>query len=133
MVRVVHYAGFQVRASPSKRVVLVVEEDPDLREIIVSYLTMSGWDVTAGDPLPADASSLDRVDALVLDVRSLATAGFRILGDTRARRPELPIVVITSFADAFLSKRVEAMGAASVLEKPFSLEDLERTLSTLAP
>ena len=115
--------------SPSKRAVLVVEEDPDLREIIVSYLATSGWEIARGDLASSDDSSLDRIDALVLDVRSLATTGLKILGDTRARRPELPIVVITSFGDAFVSKRVEAMGAASVLEKPFSLEDLERALA----
>ena len=115
--------------SPSKRAVLVVEEDPDLREIIVSYLATSGWEIARGDLASSDDSSLDRIDALVLDVRSLATTGLKILGDTRARRPELPIVVITSFGDPFVSKRVEAMGAASVLEKPFSLEDLERALA----
>ena len=115
--------------SPSKRAVLVVEDDPDLREIIVSYLATSGWEIARGDLASSDDSSLDRIDALVLDVRSLATTGLKILGDTRARRPELPIVVITSFGDPFVSKRVEAMGAASVLEKPFSLEDLERALA----
>ena len=119
--------------SASKRVVLVLEDDPDLREIIVSYLAMSGWDVAAGASSPADASSLDRADALVLDVRSLATAGFRMFADTRGQRPELPIVVITSFGDAFLSKRAESMGAASVLEKPFSLEELERALARVVP
>jgi FixJ family two-component response regulator len=119
-----------VHAASSKRVVLVIEDDPDLREIIVSYLTMSGWEVAAG---PIDPSSFERVAAVVLDVRSLATPGFRIFGDTRAQRPELPIVVITSFGDAFISKKAEAMGAASVLEKPFSLEDLERALVRVAP
>ena len=112
---------------------LVVEDDPDLREIIVSFLATNGWEVAASDPVRADATALERVDVLVLDVRSPATPGFRIFGDTRARRPELPIVVIASFGDAFLSKRAEAMGAASVLEKPFSLEELERVLVRVAP
>lgn len=122
-----------MRALPTKRTVLVVEEDPDLREIIVSYLVTNGWDVTAGDRLPSEGISFDEVDALVLDVRSQATAGFEVFGETRARRPELPVVVITSFGDASLSRRAAAMGAASVLEKPFSLEDLERALVKVTP
>jgi FixJ family two-component response regulator len=121
-----------VSSRSCKGFVLVVEDDDDLRDIIVSYLAMNGWHVVGVDPKP-DVVSLERIDVLVIDVRSLASLGFKMLAETRAKKPELPVVVIASFGDAFLSRRAEGMGAALVLEKPFNLEDLERGLATVAP
>jgi two-component system, NtrC family, C4-dicarboxylate transport response regulator DctD len=133
MVRGVHRAAKPVvRSASYKGFVLVVEDDDDLRDIIVSFLAMNGWHVVGVEPRPAVSLSLDRIDVLVLDVRSLASLGFKMLAEARARKPELPIVVIASFGDAFLSRRAEGMGAALVLEKPFNLEDLERGLASVA-
>jgi FixJ family two-component response regulator len=113
--------------------VLVVEDDADLREIIVSFLEMSDWTARGLEAKALDAGTLERIDVLVLDVRSFASVGFKLLGDVRSRRPDLPVVVIASFGDAFLSRRAEGMGAALVIEKPFNLEDLERGLASIAP
>jgi two-component system response regulator GlrR len=113
--------------------VLVAEEDSDLRDIIAAFLEAKGWHVVAsamGSGAPA-RPRLDRFVVVVLDIRSFASAAFKMLEELRANEPALPVIVIASFGDVFVSRHAKKLGAANVLEKPFDLEDLEQALAKL--
>jgi FixJ family two-component response regulator len=116
-----------------KPVVLVALDDRDLSEIIATFLEAKGWFVVS---VPSRPGAIDNVrkksdvliTAAVIDVRSFASASFRLLERLCAENPRWPIIVIASFGDAFVANRARHLGAACVLEKPFDLEDLERAL-----
>jgi FixJ family two-component response regulator len=46
----------------------------------------------------------------------------------RAKASNLPVIVITSFGDTFVTQEARRLGATHILEKPFDLEALERAM-----
>lgn len=113
--------------------VLIAEDDRDLRDIITAFLEAKGWRVVAvtGGPETLARVWLEQFIVAVVDVRSFASVAFRMLEELRAASPTLPVIVIASFGDVFVSRRARSMGAIVVLEKPFDLEDLAEALETL--
>jgi DNA-binding NtrC family response regulator len=126
-------AGVDEAQLPSKGLVLIGEDDRDLRDIIASFLEAKGWRVVATTVGPQTLArlGLEPFRVAVLDVRSLTSIGFRMLEELRVIDPALPVIVIASFGDVFVSRSARSMGASHVLEKPFDLEELEQALETL--
>lgn len=114
--------------------VLVAEDDRDLRDIITSFLGARRWSVTAlaNGPETLELARRERFNVVVLDIRSPASLGMTVLQSLRASGSTLPVIVITSFGDSFLAQRATSLGATRVLEKPFDLDDLERLLDECA-
>ncbi len=105
----------------SERVILVVEDDPSLREAMSKTLELAGYTVvTANDGRAALDVLADRGIALVLsDVQMKPMDGHVLLRHIKARRPELPVILMTAYGT--IEKAVESMhdGAANYLVKPF--------------
>ena len=106
--------------------ILVVEDDPGLREAVCDTLELAGEAVvSAGGGEEALALLAQQSVALVVsDVRMMPMDGIALLKEIRARLPHLPVVLMTAFAD--VDRAVEAMrsGACDFLLKPFEPQTL---------
>jgi len=101
--------------------ILVVEDDPNLREAVCDTLELAGQAVISA---PGGEEALVLLDAqsvslVVSDVRMMPMDGIALLKEIRSRFPHLPVVLMTAFAD--VDRAVEAMraGACDFLLKPF--------------
>jgi len=108
--------------------VLVVDDDPDLREFLRLMLTSMGVEVTtAGNGQEAlDVLEGQDPDLILLDMKMPVMNGWefcRVL-DGRDARP--PIVVLTAAPDP--ACRAAEAHADGWLGKPFEYEDLEATV-----
>ncbi|MBL0214894.1 MAG: response regulator [Myxococcales bacterium] len=124
--------------------VLVVEDDEDLRELIVARMRREGFDVVeagsgfeALDVLTAAGRSqrpFEQLDLLVMDVRMPGTSGLEIARMLRAAEWPLPVVLITGFPDRELLLEASRL-QLSLLAKPFALDRLSDTAiaALLAP
>ena len=115
--------------------VLVVDDDDDIRDLIVVALSRHGFEVRSfADPLSALAfATATRCDAAVLDW-SMPTmdggelcARLRELSDLR----EAPIVILTAHADSATRDQAFAAGATRYITKPFSLKHLAAVMEEL--
>ncbi|WP_153109253.1 sigma-54-dependent transcriptional regulator [Propionivibrio limicola] len=101
--------------------ILVVEDDPNLREAVCDTLELAGQAVVSADGGEAALRLLERqaVAIVVSDVRMMPMDGITLLKEIRARFPHLPVVLMTAYAD--VDRAVEAMrsGACDFLLKPF--------------
>lgn len=61
---------------------------------------------------------------VVLDINMPGLDGFAVLRELAAPREELPVVVITARVDSSTEARVRSAGAAALVEKPFTGEQL---------
>jgi two-component system, chemotaxis family, chemotaxis protein CheY len=107
--------------------VLVVEDDPTIREYVLLALSDEGYDVmVAPDGLVALEFIRDyRPDLILLDMRMPVMDGWEFAREYRERPgPHAPVVAMTAAVDA--SRWAEEIGAADVLSKPFDLDDLLR-------
>jgi len=114
--------------------VLVVDDEPVVREGVARVLSAEGLRVAT---VPDGRSALLHPAAadcrLVLcDVMLPDLSGLEVLRELRARRPDLPVLLMTGYALSDLAGRAAAAGAADVLAKPFdAIELLNATRSAL--
>lgn len=105
--------------------VLVVEDDPTVREVVVRYLEHDGLDVCAvGDGLEAVACAAERwPDLVVLDLMLPGIDGFEVCRRLREQAP-LPVIMLTARGDE--DDRVVGLelGADDYVAKPFSPREL---------
>lgn len=112
------------------KTILVADDEPDLREMVAEYLEARGWRVLqAQNGLEALLHvKRSRPQAIVLDVMMPRLGGLDALARIHRFDPSITVVVVTALADDELRARALALGAASVLAKPFELADLGRAL-----
>jgi two-component system copper resistance phosphate regulon response regulator CusR len=112
---------------------LVVEDDRKVSSFIRTGLEQEGYGVDVlndGTGAGDQAHAVD-YDAVVLDLMLPGRSGFQVLRDVRARKPVLPIVILT--AKDSLDERVAGLdgGADDYMVKPFALAELSARLRAL--
>jgi DNA-binding response OmpR family regulator len=113
--------------------ILVVEDDWKVASFIQSGLQQEGCAVDVlhdGSDVGDQARSVD-YDAIVLDLMLPGRSGFQVLRDVRARKPLLPVLILT--AKDSLEERVAGLdsGADDYMIKPFALVELSARLRAL--
>ncbi|MBA3904048.1 MAG: sigma-54-dependent Fis family transcriptional regulator [Rhodocyclaceae bacterium] len=112
--------------------ILVVEDDPALRDALCLTLECAGHQVLGAADGPAALHLVGReaFNLVVSDLRMQPMDGIELLKNLRAGEPHLPVLLMTAFGD--VDKAVAAMksGACDFLLKPFEpktlLEHVER-------
>ncbi len=104
--------------------VLVVDDDPDIRELVQEALTDEGYQVVgAANGWEALAQIAAAPPALVLlDMRMPVLDGWGFAREVKARGLRLSIVVMTAAQDA--RRWAEEIRAQGYLAKPFELDEL---------
>ena len=116
--------------------ILVVEDDPDLREALSDTLALSRYRVlTAVDGRHA-VETLEKhaVGLVISDVQMPNMNGLALLHEIKSRWPHVPVLLMTAYG--VISQAVEAMreGAADYLVKPFEVSDLiSKVARTMLP
>ncbi|MEO8033499.1 MAG: response regulator [Acidobacteriota bacterium] len=114
-----------LRFAGSTPVVLIAEDDADLRSYFEIALSRAGYKVeSAADGREALQKLQEGIyDAIVLDLLLPAVHGATLLADIRTHHPELlkRIVVATGLPQGALP---DAAGVAAILRKPFKVERL---------
>jgi DNA-binding response OmpR family regulator len=108
--------------------VLVADDDPDIRSLVTLRLERSGYEVVAaGDGEQALAAALERApDLALLDVMMPKLDGYEVT--ERLRQEEatrhLPVILLTArVQETDIARGVEA-GADDYVKKPFSTSEL---------
>jgi two-component system response regulator MprA len=113
--------------------VLVVDDDPQLREALTRALELDDYRVaTAANGAQAlEAISAQRPDVVVLDVMMPYVGGLDVCRTLRERKDRMPILVLTARDE--VGDRVAGLdaGADDYLTKPFALDELRARLRAL--
>jgi two-component system response regulator MprA len=113
--------------------VLVVDDDPQLREALTRALELDGYRVrTASNGMKAlESVAQQRPDVMVLDVMMPYVGGLDVCRTLRSKKDRLPILVLTARDE--VGDRVAGLdaGADDYLTKPFALEELRARLRAL--
>ena len=113
--------------------VLVVDDEPNIAELISMALRYEGWDIaTAHNGTKAVREAKDQQpDAIVLDVMLPDFDGLEVLRRIRASQPDVPVLFLTA-RDA-VEDRVAGLtaGGDDYVTKPFSIEELVARLRGL--
>ncbi len=111
---------------PDEPVVLVVDDDPSLREALSSLLRSVGLrvEVFGSAPEMLEAPLPDTASCLVLDIRLPKRSGLDFQNELIKANIKIPIIFITAHGDVPMSVRAMKAGAVDFLTKPFRDQDL---------
>lgn len=112
------------------KTVLVVDDEPSQRQLFAESVRQLGFAVIeAGSGEEAVAiASRQSPDLVLLDVRLPGISGLQALGQIREMRPELPVLLITAYADVREAVAAVKSGACDYLTKPVDLEELKTAI-----
>jgi FixJ family two-component response regulator len=108
------------------RTVFIVDDDPSIRESLVSLLRSVGLGVKALASVPEflNCPRPDGPTCLVLDVRLPGRSGLDLQRELSAANIQLPVIFITGHGDIPMSVQAMKGGAIEFLTKPFRDQDL---------
>ncbi|OHE67888.1 MAG: sigma-54-dependent Fis family transcriptional regulator [Treponema sp. GWC1_61_84] len=105
---------------------LVVDDEKNLRESLSAYLATEGIDclLASTGEQARDTLAVERVDAVIVDLRMPGMSGLDFLSWLREAGPAIPAIMISAHGE--IADAVEAMkrGAADYLVKPFDPDEL---------
>ena len=128
-------------AATAKRI-LVAEDDPDMRALVVDDLTKAGHhvdEVTTGAELliflartyrKVDDGGVLRPDLIVSDVRMPVLSGLDVVRGLRDAHWDTPVILMTAFGDAKTRAKAEEVGAL-LIDKPLRLPHLRAEVRRL--
>lgn len=104
--------------------ILVIEDNPLVREVVHLELTEAGYEVHAAPDGPAGIASAEEAvpDAVVLDLQMPGMDGRQVFQTLQGRYPSLPIFLFTVYGD--FCHRVDLPGAAGCFVKSANLTPL---------
>jgi len=112
--------------------ILVVDDEPVVRELTVEILRRSGY-LPQGVPSARHALELldhEPFDLVVSDVVMPEMTGVEFLYELRASRPDLPVLLMTGGSkEPERAMRAVQLGACSLLYKPFSHAELKAAVA----
>jgi PAS domain S-box-containing protein len=111
---------------PMTRTILVVEDEPALRNLVRTVLEGEGYRVLeAGngrEALEVVERHDEHIDLLLTDVVMPELSGPELVAHLRGLRPDTKVLYVSGYADSRLGLR--GVAERSVLRKPFSLDEL---------
>jgi two-component system cell cycle response regulator CpdR len=109
--------------------ILIAEDDDDIRSLVVRALSDDGHELTATADGAAALDEIDRrkggFDLVLSDVKMPVMDGIALALAVGKNHPEIPIVLMTGYADQ--RERTRGLDALvhDVIAKPFTLEQIQ--------
>ncbi|HEY8565436.1 MAG TPA: PAS domain S-box protein [Beijerinckiaceae bacterium] len=112
--------------------ILIVDDDPDIRRVLADSLDALGYRVVEAADGPAGLAALDAEspDLMMVDFAMPGMNGAEVARAARQRRPSLPIVFASGYAD---TAAIESAAGPDtpVLRKPFRIHDLQAVVAQM--
>lgn len=113
--------------------VLLVEDDPGVRDALARTLEQAGYGVVAAGTAERGLELLEggdpAVDLLVSDVMLPGASGLELVRRARARRPELPALLLSGYSEVALAPDGDLPPGVRFLAKPFAPSELLERLA----
>ena len=106
--------------------ILIVDDEPDIVEVLADRLEASGFDVRAVHNAPDcyTAVAEDAPDLILLDIQMPEIDGMEALVELKKNHSEIPVLMISAASVAEVAHKALQGGAEGFVLKPFESEEL---------
>ncbi len=110
-------------------IILVTDDEETCRDSIQMVLEREGHEVETVGSVDNALARLDsrKFDLVVCDYRMPGKTGIDLLTELAKRHSDVPVIIISGYADYGTEITARAMGAAELLRKPLHRKDLIET------
>ena len=126
--------------SPVERArILVVDDEPAVRDLLVKTLASADYEVDAASDGPSALERLESVeyDLLITDLKMPGMDGLTVIREARRKLSDLPVVIVTGYSTEASAVEAINLGVSGYLTKPFRLPRVlqvaARALGELTP
>jgi two-component system response regulator PilR (NtrC family) len=111
--------------------VLVVDDEPSMRELLAIMLRQSGYAVALADGGEAAIEALtnDVFDLVITDLRMRKVDGLGVLRAVKEHSPHTVVLVVTAYASTETAVEAMKLGAYDYVTKPFKLDEIRVTIA----
>lgn len=115
-----------------KKRILIIENDNEVRAMLMDYLGFLGYDVTgASDGLQGlKEIKAGGYDLVITDVTMPYISGIGIISVIKRDHPEVPVIAITGYG-YYAEELAQEKRADRVLRKPFEIKELREAMGGL--
>jgi PAS domain S-box-containing protein len=121
-------------ARPTAATVLVVEDEPPVRHLVVTALRRKGYRVlhaaSAAEALELARAETGAIDLLLTDASMPGVSGIELAKTLASERPGMRIVVMSGFTEETLDLGKAGVSAV-LIQKPFAPTELQRRIAEL--
>lgn len=115
-----------VRTTPPRPRVLVVDDEPSIRDLLSKTLALADYEVDAS---PDGRTALERLrvlpyDLLIVDLKMPGIDGLTVIREARRYKTDLPVVIITGFSSESAAIEALNLGVSGYLTKPFRVPEV---------
>ena len=115
-----------------KKVILVIEDDPDVLAMLIKHLIFLGYEVMSASDGMEGLKKLDEggYDLVITDIVMPYVSGVGVVTALKDKKPDIPIIAITGYGRepeaAALEKKADL-----VLAKPVRISELKKHIEAL--
>jgi DNA-binding NtrC family response regulator len=112
----------------ARKPILIVDDEPIVRESLRDWLVDAGYKVATADSGEKALEMIEATDycVMILDVRLPGRTGIAVLKEVKAKKPEMKAIIITAYPSSDITAEALKLGALDYLIKPIAPDDLER-------
>jgi excisionase family DNA binding protein len=106
--------------------ILVVDDDPAVRDLLGKSLQLSDYevDLCSDGPSALEKLSGQDYDLLIVDLKMPGMDGLSVIREARRRSLELPVIIVTGFSTEANAIEAINLGVSGYLTKPFRMPRL---------
>ena len=120
-------------APPAPQVVLVVEDDPEINQLVGAYAQLAGFEYRAAHTGSAALAEVSRLKprVIVLDLMLPDLDGLEVCRRVKSERgnADVPVIILTALESEASRRRGAECGATEYLTKPFDPDVLMRVIA----
>jgi signal transduction histidine kinase/CheY-like chemotaxis protein len=113
---------------PGSGTILVIDDEPNVRDVAKAFLERSGFTVLAA---PGGAEGVEifkrhrsEIRAVLLDVTMPGMKTESILTELRAIRPDVVVLLVSGYSEHEITSRFAGQGMSGFIPKPFTMKTL---------
>ncbi len=119
----------------SEGLVLVVDDEPDIRKVVRMTLEKAGYDVVEAEDGEKAVEEIQKgehallLNLIITDIRMPNKNGIDVLNYYRKEWPSIPLIVLTGFPDLDMATMMIQHGVVDYLVKPVEAETLRASVA----
>lgn len=113
-----------------KATILIVDDEPDLRNLLEQVLTNAGYKVQQASDGDEALKLLkkEKFDIALLDIQMPNVNGIQVLKYIQQHLPKTKAIMLTGYADLKHAMEAKEFGAQDFIGKPYKIEDILSTV-----